>query len=316
MSQRIPFLDYVRDFELAFITDEWTRIEPHFHEGAARIVPGGALLGADDHGREAVVAGLRDGVYALDRRFDARIAEIVEGPVVRDDGLFMRWRLCFVRAGLPELEIEGEHLAVYRDGRIARIEERVEPEVQARAEAHLARHAAELRPAGSPFALPSPDAARRIREAMLRSAARGYAAAKSQQDVDGALAGCAADFAIDTVPFGFDTGDRAATAPQLALFFQAFPDYRVETEGLAVAGDQVAWWGSFSVTSGGPLLGIGPTGRSTRVPACSVFTFRGHELTRERFHFDLPQLCDGLGLPHDRVQAALAALRPRESVSA
>jgi len=271
------------------------------------------VVSADHHGRDAVVAGLREAVHALDRRFDARVAEIIEGPVERPDGLFMRWRLSLVRAGLPELEVEGEHLTRYRDGLIEAIEERVEPEVQLRVEEFLATHDAELRPVGSAFALPSAPEFRRIQEATLRSSARGYAAAKSQQDVEGALAGCAADFAIDTIPFGFDTGDRAATAPQLALFFQAFPDYRVETEGMAVDGEQVAWWGSFTVTSGGPLLGIGPTGRSTTLPACSVFEFRGHELVKERFHFDLAQLCDGLGLPHDRVVAALAPLRARAS---
>ena len=309
MSDRVPFHAYVRDFEIAFLTDDWSRIEPHFHPDAARVVPARDLLGADDHGRAAVVAGLRDAVYALDRRFDARIAEVIEGPVVRADGLFMRWRLRFVRAGLPELEIEGEHLTLYRDGLIERIDERVEPAVEARAESYLAEHDAALRPAASPWAAPSATDARRIREALMRSLVCGYAAAKSQQDVEGALAGCAPDFAIDTIPFGFDTGDREATAPQLALFFRAFPDYRADTEGMAVDGDQVGWWGSISVTSGGPLLDLEPTGRSTTLPAFSVFEFRGQELVRERFHFDLVHLCEGVGLSYERVAAALAPLR-------
>lgn len=311
MSDRVPFLAYVRDFELAFVTDDWSRIEPHFQPDACRIVHTTGMLSADDRGREAAVAGLRDGVYALDRRFDARIAEVVEGPVVREDGLFMRWRLRFVRSGLPELAIDGAHLAVYRDGLIERIEEWVEPAEEARAEAFLAEHDAALRPAGSPWSMPGARDVVRIEEAMARSMVRGYAAAKSQQDVEGALAGCAPDFAIDTVPFGFDTGDRESTAPQLGLFFQAFPDYAVETDGLAVDGGQVAWWGRFSVTSGGPLLGIPATGRRATLPACSVFELRGAELVRERFNFDLAALCEGLGLPVDRVVDALAPLRRR-----
>lgn len=309
MSDRVPFLAYVRDFEVAFLTGDWRRIEPHFCVDAVRRVPCRGLLAADDRGRDAVVSGLRSCVDALDRRFDARIPEIVEGPVAREDGLWMRWRLSFVRAGLPELAIEGEHLTAFRDGAIARIDEWVAAEDEERAEAFLERHAAALRPASSAFSPPAPLEAKRIQRAVLRSAVRGYAAAKSQQDVAGALAGCAPDFRIETIPFGASTRDREGTASQLSLFFQAFPDYRAETEGLAVRGEQVAWWGDVSVTSGGPLLGIPATGRRVRLPAFSVFDFRGHELVRERFYFDLVQLCDGLGLATDQVLARLAPLR-------
>jgi predicted ester cyclase len=157
----------------------------------------------------------------------------------------------------------------------------------------------------------APLEAKRIHRALLRSAVRGYAAAKSQQDVDGALAGCAPDFRIDTIPFGFGTRDREGTAEQLALFFRAFPDYRAEPEGMAVQGDQVGWWGTVSLTSGGPLLDLPPTGRHARLPAFRVFDFRGPELLRERFFFDLAQLCEGLGLSQGRVAERLAPLRAR-----
>lgn len=309
VSLRTELLAYVRDFEMAFLTGDFSRIEPHFHEDAIRSVTPAGSLGADDRGRGAVVRGLERDVNALDRRFDARIPEIIEGPVVREDGLFLRWRLTFVRAGLPELEIEGEHVTAHGGGKIRRIDEHVDADVQERVGSFLAEHDGALRPAGNAPALPGPHEATRIRHALLRSAVRGYAAAKSQGDVEGALASCAVDFSIDTVPFGIKTGDRDSTAPTLALFFAAFPDYSAHTEGMAVQGDEVAWWGEISVTSAGPFLGLDPTGRSTRVPAFSVFTFRDMQLVSERFHFDLASLCEGLGIPVQAVSERLAALR-------
>ena len=104
---------------------------------------------------------------------------------------------------------------------------------------------------------------------------RAYAAAKSQADAEGALALCAPDFSIETIPFGTASKDRAETAKHLALLFAAFPDYRAETEGLAVTGDQVAWWGRVSFTALGPVLGHPPTGKRADLPAFSVFDFRG-----------------------------------------
>jgi len=313
MSERVRFSEYVRDFELAWLTGEWQRLEPHFTPDARHRVPGCAPLACDDRGRRAVVAGLRRSVEVLDRRFDARIAEILEGPTERDGGLWMRFGLRFERHGLPALTFAGDHLAVYDGAAIARLDERLEDGADARVAEYLERHAAALRPEAAAPAPPSPEQAERIREATLRSLVRGYAAAKSQQDVEGALSFCAEDFGIDTLAFGVSSHTREETALQLELFFRAFPDYRAEGEGLAVDGSRVAWWGRISLTSSGALFGLAPTGRRAEIPAFCVFELRGVELVRERFHFDLHALCDGLGLP---VEAALQALAPLRASAA
>ena len=191
MSDRSPFFEYVRAFELAYITDDWSLLEPHFHPDVVREVPGEGILAASDRGRDQVIDGLRKGVYAMDRRFDLRIPEIIEGPVVRPDGLFMRWRLTFARPGLPELEVEGDHLVVYRDGQIARIDEGVTTDMADLTERFLTEHGDALRPEASSFTMPTEADRRRIEEATLRSIVRGYGAAKSQQDIEGALVSCA-----------------------------------------------------------------------------------------------------------------------------
>jgi predicted ester cyclase len=63
------------------------------------------------------------------------------------------------------------------------------------------------------------------------------------------------------------------------------------------------------VTFRGAFLGIAPTGRRASVAAHSIYDFRDGQLVRERFHFDLAALCDGLGVPVERMQAALREAR-------
>jgi hypothetical protein len=301
MTTRIPFLAYARDFEIAYATDQWSLVERHFAPNAVHRALGEGPLACDDRGRDAVIAGLRRSVETVDRRFDARIPEIVDGPTRRDDGLWMRWRLSFRRAGLPPLELEGEHVAVFgADGKIARIDETLLDGADRRAAEYLARHDAALRPIGSAPTPLGDDDAKRFRRATLRSFTRAYACAKSQADVAGALAVCAPDFTIDAIPLGIASRDRDDTARHLNAWFTAFPDYAAQTESLAVSGDQVAWWGRMTVTSKGPYLGRAPTGKRADLPAFSVFDFRGGELARERFHFDLAAFCRALDFPLER----------------
>jgi predicted ester cyclase len=298
MTNRPAFFDYARDFEIALATGDFARLARHFTPDAVHSVAGEGVFDQHDRGRDAVIDGLRRSVAALDRRFAVRVPEVLAGPLRRDDGgLWMHWRMTFHQPGLPELAVEGEHVAHYDGGAIARLDERLLDGTDARANAYLAEHAAALRPAASPPAVLGADAARRFRRATLRTFVRAYAAAKSQADAEGALALCAPDFAIETIPFGIASRDRAETAKHLALWFAAFPDYRAETEGLAVTGDQVAWWGRISLTALGPVLGHPPTGKHAELPAFSIFDFRGGELLRERFFFDLPGFCRQLELP-------------------
>jgi steroid delta-isomerase-like uncharacterized protein len=138
---------------------------------------------------------------------------------------------------------------------------------------------------------------------------RAYAEAKSRQDAAGALALCADDFSIETIPFGTASHGRDDTAAQLALFFSVFPDYRAETEGMAESGESVSWWGRVTMTFAGGFLGIEPTGRKADLPAFSVFDLRKGRLVRERFHFDLAMLCEQIGVPVEKLSDALRKIR-------
>lgn len=143
----------------------------------------------------------------------------------------------------------------------------------------------------------------------LRTLVDTYAAAKSRQDVAGALAVCRDDFVLDTPAFGTRAHGRAEAAAQLQAFFAAFPDYGVALEGHVADGGTVACWGTATMTLAGPLLDVPPTGRTARIPFASVFAGSSGCLASERFYFDLANLCAQLGLSTDRVAASLGALR-------
>jgi len=303
------FLGWALAFEGAFWSDDFAALRPLLADDARRVARSEGSLAADDAGAEAVLAGLRASVHGLDRRFDVRIPEIVAGPETRPDGVWMRYALRLRRAGLPELVVEGEHTTRCRDGRIVAIDETLPPGTGQRADAFLREHDAALRPTGSPATPPSdPRDARDAEAAPLAALVRGYAGAKCEGDVSAALSVCHEDFVLDAVPLGVPAEDRKQSEAQLQLFFRAFPDYRVHTEGMTTGPGSVCCWGTAEQTFIGPYLGFEPTGRRASHPFVSIFEARDGRLLRERYFFDLAQLCAGIGLPIAEVTERVAAL--------
>jgi hypothetical protein len=304
------FVGYVRALELAYLADAWSALEPHLAPDARHVVHAEGSLRMDDRAPAAVIGGLRRSVHGMDRRFDARIPEVVAGPELRPDGVWMRFSLRLRRAGLPELALEGEHVAEYAGGRIVRIEEWMVPGTGERVDAFLAEHDARLRPAGASAAPPvEARDARDLEAAVLRTLARVYGAAKSRQDVGAALAVCSEDFVLETPCLGLASRDRKEAEQQLALFFHLFPDYRVSLEGMAAGDGVVACWGRAQLTWRGAFAGLAPTGRSADLPFVSIFPGAHGQLRGERFFFDLASLCEQTGLP---LEAARGAARARE----
>ncbi len=292
------FFGYARDFELAFLTDGWSRLLPWFTESAAHTVENGGVLGSGASGASAVVADLRESVLRVDRRFDVRMPEILEGPRTRPDGVFMHWALTLRREGLPDLRLEGDHLTAYEDGKIAAIHERLAPDTPERVAAYLAEYGAALRPAGSAFALPrDPRDFEQLLAASARTLVRVYGGAKSEADVSAALAVCSDEFVLDAVTLGVVARGRAACEATLRQFFRAFPDYSVALEGFANGPETVAAWGRARMTMHGDWLGLRPTGKTAELPVFCVFGVANGKLGSERFFLDRAALFEQLGLP-------------------
>lgn len=139
--------------------------------------------------------------------------------------------------------------------------------------------------------------------------ARAYCAAKNRRDGAAALRVCHPDFVLETIPFGTRSRGAGETALHLSAFFAAFPDYTVALDHLVADERDVACWGEMRLTLRGPLGTVPPTGRTARLPVCSIFTTRDGLLAGERFFFDLPGLCRQLGVAQSDVEAALAPFR-------
>ncbi len=313
MTDTERFIEYALAFEKAYVDESWGGIERFFCEDASRRASnGGAKLDVDSHGRTEVLAELRRGVEAVDKRFDERIPDVLVGPVERDGAVWMDWRLTLKRDGLPDLLVEGDHGTYFRDGKIVRIEEQLAPGVAERVTRYFDQHEARLksdlsaRPAARSAASTIP-VSRSVER--MRTLVETYAAAKSRADVDGALAVCSESFRLETVSFGIMAQGKAEARFHLDAFFTAFPDYGVVVDGMAFGDGVLGCWGSASMTMKGEILGIPPTGRKVTLPIFCKFAFDADGITEERFFFDLVQLAEGIGVGIDRLRAVLTPLR-------
>ena len=306
------FIGYMQAFELALLADDWSVLTDLFSPDTVYEPIDAGAFGSGGTGREAAIAALRASTGGIDRRFDVRIPEVLEGPLTRPDGaIFMRYSLTLRRAGVPDFVSYGDHVTTYANGRIARIVDTPDAGTAARLAQYLEQHGAQLRPAGSPLATDvDPRDARDLDGAVARSLARAYGHAKSEQNTAAALAVCSPDFVLDTPALGTTGRGREEVALQLGLFFETFPDYRFAGEGCAAENGAVAFWGRVSMTFAGAFLGLAPTGRKVDMPAISVFRQQGGALTSETFFIDLATLAEQMGVSVDDMRARLAMLRP------
>lgn len=302
MSPCQSFIQYALAFEQAFATDQWQLLTPFFADDAMHLVEDGGPFAGEERGAAAIVEGLRSVVNAVDRRFDVRIPAIIEGPMLSPDGIWMRFRLTMRKHGLPDLVVEGEHRTVHQNGRITEFRERLAMGHGERARRYLLEHDASLRPAGSRFS-PQFDAASLadFRAALHGTLVRCYGMAKGQQDIEAALLLCHPSFVIDAVGFRMASRNRDETRHQLALFFQAFPDFQPILEGLVADDVAAACWGRARMTHGGDLLGLQPSHKTAVLPFSSTFAFRDGLISRETFFVDLAALCDAIEQPVERL---------------
>jgi hypothetical protein len=148
--------------------------------------------------------------------------------------------------------------------------------------------------------------------------ALAYGRAKSRQDITAALACCTDDFVLETIAFGMRAAGRAEVEHDLGVFFHQFPDYRFTTTSHAESPGVVVLSGHITMTwSGrlppGTLLGriLRMRRRRVELPAVAVLDVRDGLLARERFYFDMGELCRQLRLPLRVVRGLLRATEER-----
>jgi hypothetical protein len=128
---------YADAFEESFEDDDWSRIEEFFAENA--VYEGDP----DARGRDAVLAKLKGGVDAFDRRMDSRTPDF-QTPTVDGNTLEMSWQVTYTKAGAPDLVISGKEIAVFEGDRIAVLRDVFDPKAQKGMEQWMAAHGALL----------------------------------------------------------------------------------------------------------------------------------------------------------------------------
>lgn len=128
---------YAEAFEESYVDDDWSRIEPFFTEDA--VYEGDP----DARGREAVLAKLRGGIDAFDRKMDRRIPDF-QTPSVDGNQLVMKWSVRYEKADAPDLVLSGVETAVFEGDRIALLRDDFDPEAQKAIGEWMAEHGAKL----------------------------------------------------------------------------------------------------------------------------------------------------------------------------
>lgn len=137
------FLSYATVFEEAYVSDKWSPVEPFFTEDA--VYQPLSVFGRRVEGRTAIVAAMQQMVDAFDRRFASRRVDLLEGPVERDDTVWLRWAATYTLPGAPALRMVGEESAEFVGGCIHRLEDRMTEDEARRVAAYLDQHGSKLR---------------------------------------------------------------------------------------------------------------------------------------------------------------------------
>jgi len=142
------------------------------------------------------------------------------------------------------------------------------------------------------------------------------AAAKSRQDLPAAMKLFHPDMLLETPAFGTKARGLAENEAALARFFVSFPDYDVALDGHAGNGETLICWGTARMTMTGDRFGVTPNGRRAVLPVVIQFGFKDGLIARERFIFDLFELCAQSGVSTDAVRNKLFPQRPSVPVAA
>ncbi len=137
MSIRDRFLAYAAAFEESYEDDDWARLAQYFTEDAVYETDNPAS------GRDAVLARLKTGVDAFDRRMDSRAISF-DPPAIDGDAVTIHWRVVYTKQGCPNVEVEGDEIAEFRGDEIAVLRDVFDPASEKAIGEWMAAHGATL----------------------------------------------------------------------------------------------------------------------------------------------------------------------------
>jgi ketosteroid isomerase-like protein len=140
MDLEQQFRDFAAAFEVAYATDDWSVIAPHFTDDASYTYSDGSDAAV---GREAVLQKLQTAVNELDRRMDQRDLAF-QGISVDGDTVTARWSGRYTKHGLPPLDVSGEEVARFSGGAINELTSVIDDDSIAAFGAWMEAHAGSL----------------------------------------------------------------------------------------------------------------------------------------------------------------------------
>ncbi len=138
MSIEDRYQAYAAAFEESYEDNDWSRIAQYFTEDAIY-----EASPEDARGREAVLAKLKGGVDAFDRRMDSRSPDF-QTPTIDGDTLTMKWKVTYTKAGCPDLAISGVETAIFEGDRIKLLRDTFDPDAEKGMGEWMAAHGAAL----------------------------------------------------------------------------------------------------------------------------------------------------------------------------
>ena len=140
MSNIPRFAAYAAAFEKAYESDDWTEVESFFAPDAVYEAGGEFFLGGHFEGRKAIVDYFRAILDGLDRRFESRELELLEGPTEDGETVRIRGSAHYRAAGVPDLVLVLDEFVTFDGNQIVRLEDRYDDAMKQQMLAYLAAH--------------------------------------------------------------------------------------------------------------------------------------------------------------------------------
>lgn len=127
------------------------------------------------------------------------------------------------------------------------------------------------------------------------------------RDLDSVVATFDEDCFLENVALRTRASGRDAVRQSYEALFATFPDLSPASIGEAYGDDVFVTWGTVHGTMDGAWLGIEPTHRSFTAAFVNVVPFRNGKMQGEQIYFDLPAMCQGMGVSVEEVLARAGA---------
>ena len=144
MSKVAHFAAYAAAFEKAFVSDDWSQVEPFFTEDAVYDVPLDPPMGGHFEGRAAILEYFKNVLDRFDRRFESREIALLEGPTEDGESVWIRGTATYRAEGVPDFILELEETVHFEGDRIRRMEDDYQPAMKQRIASYLKEHGRKL----------------------------------------------------------------------------------------------------------------------------------------------------------------------------